>query len=160
MRLLQGTTAAALTSGALMVLVLVAPAGAWAQLTLQDLDVLNFATAIDYEEDGFICGAGSCNSSELFSSTVSVPVGVTNSVSVSAGPSGFILSGSCSATGASNAPIFADAEAWAPRIAKGTDELISTTINGLGLMPPKGACMDCSDEDLRAAVDYMTSSVK
>ena len=66
----------------------------------------------------------------------------------------------CHATGASNAPIFADAEAWAPRIAKGTDELISTTINGLGLMPPKGACMDCSDEDLRAAVDYMTSSVK
>jgi cytochrome c5 len=64
----------------------------------------------------------------------------------------------CHATGASDAPIFADVEAWAPRIAKGMDELMNSTINGIGMMPAKGTCMNCSDDDLQAAVDYMVES--
>jgi len=61
----------------------------------------------------------------------------------------------CHATGASDAPLLADAQAWAPRVAKGMDVLIASTLNGLGMMPAKGACMDCSDDELRAAVDYI-----
>lgn len=61
----------------------------------------------------------------------------------------------CHATGASDAPLFADVEAWAPRIAKGMDTLMASTLNGIGMMPAKGTCMDCSDDELQAAVDYM-----
>lgn len=63
----------------------------------------------------------------------------------------------CHATGAANAPKLGDKEAWAPRIATGKDALLASAINGKNAMPPKGACMDCSDEDLAAVIDYMTS---
>ncbi|HUT42290.1 MAG TPA: c-type cytochrome [Gammaproteobacteria bacterium] len=63
----------------------------------------------------------------------------------------------CHATGAANAPKLGDKEAWAPRIATGKDALLASAINGKNAMPPKGACMECSDEDLAAVIDYMTS---
>ena len=66
----------------------------------------------------------------------------------------------CHATGASDAPLFADVDAWAPRIAKGMDELMRTSVSGIGMMPPKGTCMDCSDEEIRAAVDYMVEQAQ
>ena len=62
----------------------------------------------------------------------------------------------CHATGVGGAPLFADAEAWEPRIAKGMDALMASTLNGVGAMPPKGTCMNCSDDELRAAVGHMT----
>ena len=65
-----------------------------------------------------------------------------------------------SLTGASDAPLFADAEAWAPRIAKGMDTLVASTINGLGMMPAKGTCMNCSDEEIAAAVDYIVETAQ
>lgn len=64
----------------------------------------------------------------------------------------------CHATGVSDAPKLGDVEAWAPRIAKGMDELRATTINGLNIMPPKGTCMACSDEEMDAVVTYMVDN--
>jgi len=61
----------------------------------------------------------------------------------------------CHGTGAAGAPKIGDAAAWAPRIAKGMDTLQANAINGLNAMPPKGLCMACSDEELRAAIEYM-----
>ena len=61
----------------------------------------------------------------------------------------------CHAAGVAGAPKLGDKEAWAPRIAKGKDALLSSVKNGLNAMPPKGACMTCSDDDLGAAVRYM-----
>jgi cytochrome c5 len=63
----------------------------------------------------------------------------------------------CHATGAAGAPILGDVAAWAPRIAKGTDVLHDSGINGLAGtgMIAKGGCMNCSDEEVVAAVDYM-----
>ena len=61
----------------------------------------------------------------------------------------------CHATGAAGAPKLGDKDAWAPRIAKGNDALLSSVTNGLKAMPPKGACMSCSEEELRAAMEYM-----
>jgi cytochrome c5 len=61
----------------------------------------------------------------------------------------------CHATGASGAPLFADTDAWAPRIDKGMETLMSSTLNGLGVMPAKGTCMSCTDAELQAAVDYL-----
>lgn len=61
----------------------------------------------------------------------------------------------CHSTGAAGAPRTGDAAAWAPRLAKGMDTLVSNAINGLNTMPPKGLCMTCSDDDLRGVVEYI-----
>ena len=61
----------------------------------------------------------------------------------------------CHATGVSEAPKFQDETDWAERLDKGMDVMVQTTIDGLNLMPPMGTCMDCSEEELAAAVDYM-----
>lgn len=61
----------------------------------------------------------------------------------------------CHATGVSDAPKLGDTEAWQPRLDKGMDILMASTVNGLNAMPPKGTCMACSDDELSDAVDYM-----
>ncbi len=68
----------------------------------------------------------------------------------------------CHKTGVANAPKFADQTAWAPRIAKGTDALYQSAINGVAgtAMTPKGSCMNCSDDELKAAVDYMVENAQ
>lgn len=66
----------------------------------------------------------------------------------------------CHATGAAGAPKLGDKAAWAPRIAAGEDSLLTSVINGKNAMPPKGACIACSDADLKAAVGYMVSQSK
>jgi cytochrome c5 len=63
----------------------------------------------------------------------------------------------CHATGAAGAPKFGDKAAWAPRIATGVDAMLAVAIKGKGAMPPKGACASCSDDDLKAAIEYMVS---
>ena len=62
----------------------------------------------------------------------------------------------CHASGAANAPKTGDAAAWEPRIAKGMDALMQSVNNGLNAMPPKGMCFDCTDEDYKALIDYMS----
>lgn len=65
----------------------------------------------------------------------------------------------CHSTGAAGAPKLGDVAAWADRIAKGSDALYASGINGIpgtGMMA-KGGCMNCSDEETNAAVDYMVA---
>ena len=64
---------------------------------------------------------------------------------------------SCHAAGVAGSPKLGDKAAWVPRIATGIDALVASVVNGKGIMPPKGACASCSDDDLRAAVEYMVS---
>jgi len=70
----------------------------------------------------------------------------------------------CHAVGAAGSPKFGDKAAWAPRIAKGLDVLKQHALNGFkgdsGFMPAKGGRADLSDEDVMAAVEYMTSMSK
>lgn len=61
----------------------------------------------------------------------------------------------CHATGVSGAPVKGNAEQWAPRIAQGKDVLKQHAIEGLNLMPAKGTCMDCSDDEIVAAIEHM-----
>lgn len=62
----------------------------------------------------------------------------------------------CHATGVSESPILGNVEQWAPRIAKGMDTLYDSAINGFNnVMPARGTCVDCSDDEIRAVVDYM-----
>ena len=58
------------------------------------------------------------------------------------------------------APKLGDKPAWAPRVAQGMDSMLATAVNGRGAMPPRGTCMDCSDEDLQAAIAYMVSQAQ
>lgn len=63
----------------------------------------------------------------------------------------------CHATGAAGAPKVGDKAAWAPRISQGMATLVKHSIEGFNAMPPKGMCMDCSDDEIKAAVEYMVS---
>lgn len=70
----------------------------------------------------------------------------------------------CHGAGVAGAPKFGDAAAWADRIAKGEDTLYKHAIEGFqgdaGLMPAKGGRTDLSDEEVKAAVDYMIENSK
>ncbi len=66
---------------------------------------------------------------------------------------------SCHAAGVAGAPKTGDADMWAPRLAKGMDQLLRSTVDGMDPgMPARGLCSDCSDEQLLAAIDYMLDS--
>ncbi len=62
---------------------------------------------------------------------------------------------SCHAAGVAGAPKTHDAAAWGPRMAGGVDALVKSAVAGKGAMPPKGLCADCSDADLKAAIEFM-----
>jgi len=66
----------------------------------------------------------------------------------------------CHGTGAAGAPKFGDSAAWGPRISQGIDTLLNHAMNGLRAMPPRGTCGDCSDDDLKAAIEYMVDNSK
>ena len=61
----------------------------------------------------------------------------------------------CHIAGVGGAPKPDDAAAWAPRIAKGSDAMLQTVLSGKGAMPPKGTCMSCSDDELKAAIEIL-----
>jgi len=67
----------------------------------------------------------------------------------------------CHAAGVGGAPIVGDAASWAPRIAQGSATLAQHAIEGYtgsaGYMPAKGGRTDLSDDEVAAAVEYMTS---
>lgn len=58
-----------------------------------------------------------------------------------------------------DSPALGDVAAWSERIAKGMDVLYASGINGITgtLMPVKGTCMSCTDDDIKATVDYMVA---
>jgi cytochrome c5 len=67
----------------------------------------------------------------------------------------------CHASGVAGAPKLGDKAEWDKRLKEqGMDGIMKVVINGRGAMPPKGTCMDCSDEDLKKAVEYMLSQSK
>lgn len=63
----------------------------------------------------------------------------------------------CHGSGAAGAPKFGAASDWAPRLAKGQDKLLASVKNGLNAMPPKGMCGDCSDNEYKALIQYMST---
>ncbi len=61
----------------------------------------------------------------------------------------------CHSSGIAGAPKVGDAAAWAPRVAKGMDVMMKNVKDGINAMPPKGTCGDCSDDELKAVVQYI-----
>lgn len=62
----------------------------------------------------------------------------------------------CHGAGILGAPKKGDTAAWDERLAKGLDETLAVAIKGINAMPPKGNCADCSDDELMAAIKFMS----
>ncbi len=62
----------------------------------------------------------------------------------------------CHATGVSEAPLVG-AEEWQTRLdEKGAETLLANTKTGFNVvMPPMGTCINCTDTELQAAIDYL-----
>ena len=69
----------------------------------------------------------------------------------------------CHAGGVAGAPKFGDKAAWADRLKQGQPTLYEHAIKGYqgkaGMMPAKGGSA-ASDDEVKAAVDYMTAAAK
>lgn len=70
----------------------------------------------------------------------------------------------CHTPGTAGAPKPGDQADWAPRIAQGMDVLYKNSIEGYtgpkGVMPPRGGSTTVSDDEVKAAVDYMVAQSK
>src|SRR5436189_56067 len=66
----------------------------------------------------------------------------------------------CHQTGVAGAPKLGDKAAWAPHLMHGTAGLLQSALKGKGAMPPKGGNPSLSDDDVRAAVEFMVSQSK
>lgn len=66
----------------------------------------------------------------------------------------------CHASGVAGSPLFGDAGAWAERLEQGIETVYTNAINGIRGMPMRGTCMDCSDDEVKAAVDHILDNSK
>ncbi|MDR7023948.1 c-type cytochrome [Pseudomonas peli] len=66
--------------------------------------------------------------------------------------------GACHTPGILGAPKIGDTAAWKERADHqgGLDGILAKAISGINAMPPKGTCADCSDDELRAAIQKMS----
>ncbi|MFT4924984.1 MAG: cytochrome c5 [Phenylobacterium sp.] len=61
----------------------------------------------------------------------------------------------CHGTGAMGAPKPGDSGEWTKRLAQGMDVVVQHAITGFSTMPARGTCGNCSDDELKAAVEFM-----
>lgn len=70
----------------------------------------------------------------------------------------------CHDQGVAGAPKLGDKALWGPRLPQGEATLFQHVLEGykgqVGFMPPRGGCGDCTDDQLKAAMEYMVSKVK
>ena len=64
----------------------------------------------------------------------------------------------CHDAGVAGAPTLGNVDHWSPRVAKGMNVLYDNSINGFSVMPAKGMCFSCSDDEIKAIVDYMVEA--
>lgn len=64
--------------------------------------------------------------------------------------------GICHGVPGTGAPAAGDVEAWTERGKQGIDALLDHAISGYRGMPPMGLCMDCTQADLQAMIEYMS----
>lgn len=64
----------------------------------------------------------------------------------------------CHGSGALGAPKKGTAD-WKPRLEQGLEVLHKHAIDGIRSMPARGTCADCSDDEILAAIKFMTEGV-
>lgn len=113
---------------------------------------------------GQVCLAGQNCDGAAPASAPAAPAAAPVAATTAAAPTGFDAAAvyqqncfACHGSGAAGAPKLGDRAAWEERMAKGMDQVVANAINGVNVMPPKGMCMTCSDDDIRALVEYMVS---
>jgi len=65
---------------------------------------------------------------------------------------------SCHTAGIAGAPKKGDVAARGKRLSKGLAKTLAVAKKGLNAMPAKGLCMDCSDDELTAAIKFMSGT--
>jgi len=90
---------------------------------------------------------------------VEVQVSATGTTTSASGRSGDALYNSfciaCHSIGLANAPKAGDSAAWDKLLEIGMDELVASAKKGKNVMPPMGTCADCSDDELKDAIEFM-----
>ena len=66
----------------------------------------------------------------------------------------------CHTSGIAGAPMMGDSVAWAERLEQGIETVYANAINGIRGMPMRGTCMDCSDDEVIAAIDHILNNSK
>ncbi len=71
----------------------------------------------------------------------------------------------CHGAGIAGAPKTGDKDAWAPRIAQGKDTMYKHAIQGYTgpkgmMMPARGGSAKLTDDEVKAAVDFMADQSK
>ncbi|MFH6601722.1 cytochrome c5 family protein [Ectopseudomonas khazarica] len=54
------------------------------------------------------------------------------------------------------APKKGDAAAWESRLKQGSETLVKHVTEGFNAMPARGLCMDCTADDYKAVIDWMS----
>ena len=64
----------------------------------------------------------------------------------------------CHELGVLSAPKKGDKATWDAKLAAAGSysQLLTNSINGIRAMPPRGTCMDCSDEEISLAIQFMS----
>lgn len=66
----------------------------------------------------------------------------------------------CHASGMMGAPKVGDKAAWGPRIAQGEKVLLDHALNGIRKMPARGGKKSLTDDEVKAAMQYMVGQSK
>jgi cytochrome c5 len=66
----------------------------------------------------------------------------------------------CHAAGIAGAPKTGDQSVWGDRLELGNDVLYQSVIKGKNLMPARGGATNASNDDIKAAVDFMLSTLQ
>lgn len=64
----------------------------------------------------------------------------------------------CHGAGVADALKFGDHAAWEPYIKTGMDAMVKVVMQGKPPVPPKGGAASVSEDDIRAAVQYMVDA--
>ena len=62
----------------------------------------------------------------------------------------------CHGAGVLGAPKKGDIAAWDARLEKGMNITLKNAIKGINSMPPMGNCMNCSEDEILAAIKFMS----
>ena len=66
----------------------------------------------------------------------------------------------CHGSGVLGAPRLHNAADWQPRLdERGLDGVWQNALNGINAMPPKGTCANCSDDEIKAAIEFMIEGI-
>jgi cytochrome c5 len=66
----------------------------------------------------------------------------------------------CHGLGVAGAPKLGDVADWTNRLGQGIETLYTHAIKGINAMPAMGLCTTCSEDEIRATVDYMLENSK